>query len=69
MAKGKVVQVIGAFFDDYTPEEIRRCVDGAYDEKFEAEDIKEVAGMVGDKLGELVEKGKEEIAERTKADE
>ena len=31
--------IIGAFFDDYTPEEIRHCVDGAYDAKFEAEDV------------------------------
>ena len=31
--------VIGAFFDDYTPEEIQNCVDGAYDAKFEAEDV------------------------------
>lgn len=32
-------QVIGAFFDDYTEEEMRACVDGAYDAKFEAEEI------------------------------
>lgn len=31
--------VIAAFFTDYTEEEIRTCVDGAYDEKFEADDI------------------------------
>ncbi len=31
--------VIAAFFDDYTEEEIQSCVDGAYDNKFEAEDI------------------------------
>lgn len=31
--------IIGAFFDDYSPEEIRYCVEGAYDAKFEAEDI------------------------------
>ncbi|MGC2872468.1 threonine synthase [Ihubacter sp. mB4P-1] len=31
--------IIGAFFDDYTEEEMKRCVDGAYDEKFEAEEI------------------------------
>ncbi|MGI6205262.1 MAG: threonine synthase [Anaerovoracaceae bacterium] len=31
--------IIGAFFDDYTEEEIQACVDGAYDSKFEAEDI------------------------------
>ena len=31
--------VIGAFFDDYTEEEMKHCINGAYDEKFEAEDI------------------------------
>lgn len=31
--------VIGAFFDDYSNEEIKRCVDGAYTEKFEAKDV------------------------------
>ena len=31
--------VIGAFFDDYTADEIQACVDGAYDSKFEAEDV------------------------------
>ena len=29
-------KVIGAFFDDYTEEEMKYCIDGAYDEKFEA---------------------------------
>lgn len=40
--------VIAAFFDDYTEEEIQSCVDGAYDNKFEAEDIvpvKEAGGV------------------------
>lgn len=32
-------QVIGAFFDDYTQEEMQRCIYGAYDEKFEAAEI------------------------------
>ncbi len=32
-------KVIGAFFDDFTEEELRACIDGAYDEKFEAEEI------------------------------
>ena len=32
-------KVIGAFFDDYTEEEMQACIDGAYDAKFEAEDI------------------------------
>ncbi len=31
--------VISAFFTDYTAEEILACVDGAYDAKFEADDI------------------------------
>lgn len=31
--------VIGTFFDDYTEEELLHCINGAYDEKFEAEDI------------------------------
>lgn len=31
--------IIGAFFDDYTEEEMQRCIDGAYDGKFEAEEI------------------------------
>lgn len=28
-------EIIGAFFTDYTKEELQRCVDGAYDSKFE----------------------------------
>jgi len=32
-------KIIGAFFDDYTPEEIKHCIDGAYDEKFEEKEI------------------------------
>ncbi|MGF6375378.1 threonine synthase [Clostridiales Family XIII bacterium PM5-7] len=32
-------KVIGAFFDDYTEEELKHCIYGAYDEKFEAKDI------------------------------
>lgn len=32
-------KVIGAFFDDYTDDEMKRCIDGAYDEKFEAREI------------------------------
>lgn len=31
--------VIGTFFDDYTAEEMQRCIDGAYDEKFEEKEI------------------------------
>ena len=32
-------KVIGAFFDDYTDEEMQHCINGAYDTKFEAEEI------------------------------
>ncbi len=32
-------KIIGAFFDDYTEEELKACIDRAYDSKFEAEDI------------------------------
>lgn len=32
-------EIIGAFFTDYTAEEMRGCVDGAYDSKFEAEEV------------------------------
>lgn len=32
-------KVIGAFFTDYTEEELRHCVDGAYDGNFSAEDV------------------------------
>lgn len=31
--------IIAAFFTDYTDEELQACVDGAYDSKFEAEDV------------------------------
>ena len=42
--KGKTYQeiayaVIHSFFTDYTEEEIKQCVNGAYDDKFEASDI------------------------------
>lgn len=32
-------KVIGTFFDDYNDEEIKYCIDGAYTDKFEAEDV------------------------------
>lgn len=32
-------EIIGSFFTDYTAEEMKACVDGAYDSKFEAEEI------------------------------
>ena len=31
--------IIRSFFDDYTDEEMKACVDGAYDGKFEADDV------------------------------
>lgn len=31
--------VLRAFFEDYTDEEIQRCVEGAYDEKFDAAEV------------------------------
>lgn len=37
--KDVAFEVIKSFFDDYTDEEIQKCIDGAYDEKFEAPDI------------------------------
>lgn len=36
--------IIGAFFTDYTEAEIKDCVDGAYDSKFEAEEVVPVEG-------------------------
>ncbi len=32
-------EIIHAFFDDYTENEMKACIDGAYDSKFEAEEI------------------------------
>lgn len=32
-------EIISAFFTDYTEEEMQACVDGAYDGKFEADDV------------------------------
>ncbi len=31
--------IIGTFFDDYTKEELKACIDGAYDDKFESKDV------------------------------
>lgn len=39
--------IIGRFFDDYTKEELKACIDGAYDEKFQSEDIVSVAEAAG----------------------
>ena len=35
-------KVLGAFFDDFTDEEMQGCIDGAYDKKFTAADIVEM---------------------------
>jgi len=40
-------KVIGAFFDDYTDEEMHACIDGAYDSKFESEEIAPIAPAGG----------------------
>ncbi|MGX8774732.1 MAG: threonine synthase [Bacillota bacterium] len=40
-------EIIKTFFDDYTDEEMRRCTDGAYDSKFEEEEIVPVAKAGG----------------------
>ena len=45
MAAGKLgykdvaLKIIGAFFDDFSPEEMKACVEGAYDDKFTAPDV------------------------------
>ena len=36
-------EIIRAFFDDYTDEEMKYCTDGAYDSKFEEKEIVPVA--------------------------
>ena len=40
-------EIIKAFFEDYTDDEMRRCVDGAYDSKFEEKEIVPVAEAGG----------------------
>ena len=40
-------EIMHAFFDDFTDEELRACVDGAYDSKFEADDIVPVKKAAG----------------------
>lgn len=45
--------VIGAFFDDFTPQEMQGCIDGAYDKKFTAEDIVEMKAAGGAHFLEL----------------
>ena len=46
-------KVIGAFFDDFTDEEMHYCIDGAYDAKFEAEDIAPIVEAGGAHFLEL----------------
>ncbi len=40
--------VLKAFFDDFTDEEITRCVEGAYDSKFAVEEIAPIAKVTGE---------------------
>ena len=49
--------VIGAFFDDYTEEEMAACVNGAYDKKFTASDIVEISEAGGAYFLELFHGG------------
>jgi len=46
-------RVIGAFFDDYTEEEMKHCIYGAYDEKFEAPEIAPIVEAGGAHFLEL----------------
>lgn len=46
-------QIIGAFFPDLGEEALRYCIDNAYDEKFEAEDIVPVVKAAGVNFLEL----------------
>ena len=46
-------KIIKAFFDDYTEEEMQHCVDGAYDSKFEADDVVPVVEAGGAHFLEL----------------
>ena len=39
--------IISAFFTDYTDEEMQACIDGAYDDKFEADDVVPIANAGG----------------------
>ena len=45
--------IIGALFTDYTDEEMRACVDGAYDSKFDADEIVPVVEAGGASFLEL----------------
>ena len=46
-------EIIGAFFTDYTKEEMKHCVDGAYDSKFEEAEIVPVTHAGGADFLEL----------------
>ena len=46
-------KVIGAFFDDFTSEEMACCIDGAYDSKFTASDVVEIKEAGGAHFLEL----------------
>lgn len=46
-------QIIGAFFEDYTADEMRACVDGAYDTKFDVPEIVPVVEAGGANFLEL----------------
>lgn len=46
-------KVIGAFFDDFTSEEMGYCIDGAYDSKFTASDVVEIKEAGGAHFLEL----------------
>lgn len=45
--------VIGAFFDDFTEDEMKACIEGAYDKKFTAEDIVDIKTAGGAHFLEL----------------
>ena len=47
------LKVIGAFFDDFTSEEMSCCIDGAYDSKFTASDVVEMTEAGGAHFLEL----------------
>ncbi len=59
MADGKLgykdvaFQIIGAFFDDFSPEEMKACVEGAYDSKFTAPDVVQLTPAGGAHFLEL----------------
>lgn len=46
-------EILQAFFQDYTEAEIKQCVDGAYDDKFEAAEIVPIASAAGAHFLEL----------------